>query len=235
VNLTTPRRSVPALLAAVALLLTGCGGDDEGRGTPAREPDDAPSTTSPYGGHAHHGMGELSSVEDAAAIGPGPSVGDRWEIPVGISVCGQFIEAPEGGPVDGVSATKGGKAVVEPTDEAATGHAATLGSYAEAIGATLRTGVLRLPADVVPTEIEVGDEDIALGGHTFRTGDMCGTTPGAVQAWVYSADAVSSGKGILTVVTDPDRIPFAEDGMALVIAFAPDSSLPTLPPSAVIG
>ena len=220
--------------AALALLAAGCGGDDAA--------DDATTTTGrpgssepQYGGHAHGSMGEVGTVADVEALGDGPSVGDRWEIPIGLSVCGRFVELPDGGPVDGVSAVDGGKAVVEPTDEASAGHAATLGSYAEAVGASLSTGELRLPDGIVPPEIEVGDDEVGLAGATFRTGDTCGTTRGEVQAWVYSADAVTSGEDILTVVTDPERVPFAEDGMALVIAFAPESSLPTLPPSAIVG
>ena len=224
------------MLALLAVLASSCGGDDESSNGTSPRDGGSTRSTSPYGGgHATHGGGDIGTVDQVRELGPGPSIGDRWEIPVGLSICGRFVEAPDGGPVDGVTAADGGKAVVEPTDDASSGHAATLGSYAEAIGATLGTGELTLPSDVVPAEIQVGDDDIGLHGATFRTGDTCGTTRAEVQAWVYSADGVTSGKDILTVVTDPDLVPFAEDGMALVIAFAPESSLPTLPPSAVIG
>ena len=70
---------------------------------------------------------------------------------------------------------------------------------------------------------------------TFATGDTCGETKGEVQVWVYSADARTSGDGILVVTQDLGNVPFSEEGMAMVIAFTPESSLPTLPPSAMGG
>ena len=218
---------VPALLA-----LSSCGGGESAATTTT-------TTAGPEGdGHSGHGtsgtMGiEAGTVADVAALGSGPRIGDRWEIPVGLNICGRFIEAPTGGPVDGVSAAPGAKALVEPTDEAGSGHGATLGSYAAAAGVTLSTGRIELPSGLVPAEIEVEDTEVTLDGASFATGDRCGSTAAEVQVWVYSADAVTSGEGILTVVEDPERVPFAEEGMAVVIALMPESSLPTLPPSAL--
>lgn len=222
------------LVCAIALFAAACGGDD------AASPSTTASTSAPTGsdepeyggGHGAHNMGiEPGTVEDVAALGPGPSVGDRWEIPVGLNVCGRFIEAPTGGPVGGVTSAAGGTAVIEPVEGS---DAPTLGDYAEAAGVTLRTGEIGLPSGVVPNAIELGEEDLSLDGATFRTGEECGTTRAEVQVWVYSAEDVSTGERVLTVTTDPQEVPFVEDGMALVIAFTPESSLPTLPPSAQI-
>jgi hypothetical protein len=52
---------------------------------------------------------------------------------------------------------------------------------------------------------------------------------------VYSTDARESGDGILVVTQDLANVPFSQDGMAVVVAFTPESSLPTLPPSAMGG
>jgi len=227
-------RSVRLLLVIVPalVLLASCGGDDEPAAT-------STSTTATAGGdHSGHGtsgnMGiEPGTVADVAALGAGPRVGDRWEVPVGLNICGRFVDAPAGGPVDGVTAAAGAKAIVEPTDDATSGHGATLGSYAAAAGVTLSTGRIELPSGIVPAEIEVEDTDVSLDGASFSTGDRCGSTAAEVQVWVYSAEAVASGEGILTVVEDPEQVPFAQEGMALVIALTPESSLPTLPPSAL--
>jgi hypothetical protein len=55
-----------------------------------------------------------------------------------------------------------------------------------------------------------------------------------VQLWIYDREAVDTGDGVLQVVTDPEDVAVVEDGMAFVIALSPTSSLPTLPPSALI-
>jgi hypothetical protein len=220
----TPRRVGVLLGCALLLFAAGCGGDD----------DDTTATATKRPVVAGPGPSEEATVDDVEVLGPGPSPGQRWEIPVGLAVCGRFVEPPTGGPVDGVTAAPGGIAVVEPVDEASAGRAATLGGYAAAAGISLGTDEITLPGAVVPAELDLDGAEAGAGGTlTLRTGTSCGTTPAAVQVWVYSADAAVSGEDVLTVVTDPHRIPFAEEGMAIVIALAPESSLPTLPPSAL--
>lgn len=222
-------------MCLVALVAGACAGGDSTSPTTTTSTTAAPTQRSEepeYGGHSAHNMGiEPGTVDDVAALGPGPKVGDRWEVPVGLDICGRFIEGQTGGPVGGVTAASGSIAVVEPVDGS---HAPTVGDYAEASGITLRTGEIRLPNGVAPDAIELGGDDVPLAGETFRTGDECGTTPAEVQVWVYSADAARTGEGILVVTEDPERVPFVQEGMALVIAFTPESSLPTLPPSAQI-
>lgn len=219
------------VLIALALVAAACSGEESSDTTASTA---ATTTESEFGGHEAHGMDiEIGTVDDVAALGAGPSVGERWEIPIGVNVCGRFIETPSSDPVGGVAAGEGATAVVEPVDEASSGHGATLGDYAESAGISLSTGEIGLPTGIVPPVIEVTGTDVPLDGATFRTGDLCGENRGEVQVWVYSADAVQTGRGLLTVVTDPERIPFVEEGMALVLAFAPESSLPTLPPSAL--
>ena len=240
VTLSPRRRLSLALVTLVIATVTACGGDDDTTSstssTSTTEADGAASDSA--GGHSEHGtsgsMGiEAGTVEDVAALGAGPAVGDSWLVPVGLNVCGRFVEAPTGDAVRGVRSAEGATAVVEPTDEASSGHAATVGSYAESAGVELSTGTIVLPEDLVPAEIELEGEDLTIAGTTFRTGDRCGSAAAEVQVWVYSTDAVASGEGILTVVEDPEQVPFAEEGMAVVIALMPESSLPTLPPSAL--
>ncbi|HTN99979.1 MAG TPA: hypothetical protein VL068_04820, partial [Microthrixaceae bacterium] len=107
----------------------------------------------------------------------------------------------------------------------------TLADYAASVGLNLKTGELTLPATVTPAEIVVGETTVPLSGQTFKSGADCGGTKANVVVWVYSKEAVDSGKGLVTVVKDPEDIPFPTDGMAMVITLSPESSLPTLPPS----
>ena len=56
-----------------------------------------------------------------------------------------------------------------------------------------------------------------------------------VQLWYYTPLAVASGEQVRMVVTDPQDTPLLEGGSAVTLAFAPVSSLPTLPPAALLG
>jgi hypothetical protein len=215
----------PACLV-VLFLAAACGGEDGTATTSAVEQREE---------NRGHSMGvEAATVADAAGIGPGPSVGDRWEVPIGLSVCGRFVDAPPGDPNDGVASAPGGTAVIEPGAGSEAGHRATIGRYATAAGIELSTGELSLPHDVEPDGIEIGGIELSLGDTTFRTGDECGQVPAEVQIWVYSPEALRSGEGVLVVSENPQDVPFGAEGMAVVIAFAPESSLPTLPPSALV-
>lgn len=224
-------------MLALAAALGACSSDE-----PA-----APTTSGRDGGHDHGS--ELGSsmepptfsVEDVAALGPGPRVGDRWKGLLGLNVCGRFLEPPTAAtPASGGFSTAGnGTFELAPGQEADAGHSATVGDLAELVGIEVSTGELRLPSGTQPTSIDLGpagtdDSDVDVAGAVLRTGDACGESArGEVQLWVYDRAAVDSGD-VVRVVTDPQDVPIVEDGMALVIAFSPESSLPTLPPSALI-
>ncbi len=206
-----------------AALLGACAGEDEASTTTTTE-----EPASQFGSS----MGtEPGYVEDVAALGEGPGDGEVWEVPVGLSVCGRFVDVPAGEQVDGVTAGP----VSATVEGGASDEAPTIGAFASSAGIDLSAGRLTMPEDIVPPELDNTDPPTPLAGATFATGDMCGENAGEVQVWVYSTDARRSGDGILVVTQDLANIPFSEEGMAMVIAFTPESSLPTLPPSAMGG
>jgi hypothetical protein len=210
---------VPAV-ALTLLALLGCGGpgdDAPTEATAARSAGSPSSTPAPR-----------AAVADVASLGDGPSPSERWDIPVGLNVCGRFIDAPAGGRSAGVEVRAGGFATIE----GGPGGVPTVGDYAAAAGIGLSTGELLLPEGVQPGSIDLGGTALPLGGAALRTGDGCGTETAEVQVWVYPPDPGGYGE-VLTLVAEPHRTPFVAEGMAVVIAFAPASSLPTIPPSAL--
>jgi hypothetical protein len=209
-----------ATASICALVLAGCGGGDD---------QDAATTTTEPASQFGSSMGtEAGDVADVAALGDGPGDGEVWEVPVGLSVCGRFLDLPTGQPVGGVTAGPFTASVEGGGDEPP-----TTGDLAESAGVGLAAGRLTMPDDIVPPELDNTDPPTPLAGATFATGDLCGTVPGEVQIWVYSEAARESGDGILVVTQDVGNVPFSQEGMAMVIAFTPESSLPTLPPSAL--
>lgn len=161
-------------------------------------------------------------------------MGDRWTASIGINVCGRFLDPLPGLANKGLIVQPTGEVEIAPQTEEEAGLSLTLGDYASSVGLKLSTGELGLPAGISPSEIPVGDDNIALGGKTFYDGATCGGTKANVVVWVYPADAVDTGKGLVIVTKNPQDIPFPTDGMAMVITLSPESSLPTLPPSAVV-
>lgn len=208
----------------LALVLAGCGGDDTGD-TAASASTSTTEPASQYGSSMGVTPGD---VADVAALGDGPAAGEVWEVPVGLSVCGRFVDLPAGAPEGGVTAGAF-SATVEGGGEATP----TVGDLAGSAGMELGAGRLTLPEGIVPPELDNTDPPTPIAGASFASGDLCGQTPGEVQVWVYSEDARRTGDGILVVTQDPGNVPFVQENMAIVIAFAPESSLPTLPPSAL--
>lgn len=217
--------SAASILALVLVLaLAACGGDDAGD-TAASASTSTTEPASQYGSSMGVTPGD---VADVAALGDGPADGEVWEVPVGLSVCGRFVDLPTGDPVGGVTA--GAFSATVEGDGAA---APTVGDLADSAGIELGAGRLTLPEGIVPPELDTTDPPTPIAGASLATGDLCGQTPGEVQVWVYSEDARESGDGILVVTQDVGNVPFVQEGMAMVIAFTPESSLPTLPPSAL--
>jgi hypothetical protein len=236
----TPFLLVLAVVASVALVAASCGGDDGDAAGPAPGEHGGHGDDAAYG--AHSGMEpEVTTVAELSALGPGPAAGETFRGHLGLNVCGRFLAPPAAsGPEDGSAAsgitTDGGGSftVTPPTDDVAGAHA-TIGALASQAGIELGSGTVGFPATTSPGQIDVGGTSIAVAGRTFGDGVACGSTPAEVQLWVYTADAVRTGDAVRTVLVDPQDAPIVEDGMAFVIAVTPESSLPTLPPSAIIG
>ncbi len=205
-----------------ALMLAGCSGSDE-----------ADSTTTEPASKFGSTMGvDFVGVEDVRALGPGPSDGESWTIPVGVNVCGRFIDPMAGVPTDGVTSNPDGLATVE-ADPASDGGP-TIGDFARSAGIDLSAGRIALSDGATPAAFDDREPPLQVAGSTFASGDACGAETGQVEVWIYSEAARDSGDGIFVVSQDLANIPFAQEGMAAVIAFRPESSLPTLPPSALI-
>ena len=223
------RHRVAAVAGVVALAALGAcsSGDDD---TDRSEVGSATSSTSTT---AASQFGSSMGVEEVAAtevseLGDGPDAGESWTIPVGLSICGRFIE-PLTGTHGAVTAQADGTVTVTGDGDATP----TVGDLAEATGIVLEQGSITMPSNAAPAELDSTDPPTPVAGATLSDGDSCGTSDGAVEIWVYSAAATESGDGIMVVTDDPAAVPFAEDGMSIVVAFAPESSLPTLPPSAL--
>jgi hypothetical protein len=227
-----------AALALLAVAAAGCSSDDSSSG-----PSGSGSGSSQE--HGHGGSGtygssmapENVSVADVADLGPGPQVGRTFTGTIGLNVCGRFLEppVPAGPPVGGVSTDGKGHYTAAPTTAAEAGHAATVGDLLQQVGITMATGSLTLPASTTPATIEEPGLFLPVAGATLTTGQTCGKLPAQVQLWLYTKDAADTGRNVRQVVTDPQNTPIAADGMVFVVAFSPESSLPTLPPSALAG
>lgn len=211
----------------VSLVASGCANS----GTDTSE---AGSPTTARSEHGSHMAPPQVKVSQVVRSGSGPAVGDDWRAWIALNVCGQFLEPTAAEPVRGIRPLADGTVEISPRDPADAGADAVIGSYVEAVSAQLSTGSLTLPDDVEPAAIEVRGTPVDVAGRTFTDGDECGDVPGKVAVWVYSPEAVRTGNGLVTVVEDPQNVPFIADGMAIVITFTPESSLPTLPPAAAV-
>lgn len=228
-----PRRRTAALAAVasvvvVSLALGACSdGDDASTSSTSTPAASSTSTTAASQFGSSMGVEEVAAT-DIAELGPGPAPGETWTIPVAVSICGRFIE-PLVGTSGAVTANADGTVSVAGSD----GGAPTLDDLATAVGVTLEPGSLTMPDDALPAELDSTDPPTKVAGETLVDGGSCGATTGAVEVWVYSAAASDSGDGIMVVTDDPGAVPFAQDGMSIVVAYAAESSLPTLPPSAI--
>lgn len=245
-ELRSRRRAAPVLvaLATCGALLAGCGSGD---GTPTTTSTSTTEPASQFG--SSMGVSD-GTVADVAALGDGPPPDTTWSVPVGVSVCGRFVDLPadtspdDAAPADTAPENTAPDAPAPAQVTAAPGRASlrgggervpTLGDYADAAGIELGAGRLTLPEGTSPAEMDSVDPPLAIAGAELRSGADCGPTTAEVQVWVYSEDAVRTGDGILVLTQDLANVPFSQEGMAVVIALSPESSLPTLPPSALTG
>lgn len=229
-----PGRFGSAVLAATLLLVGACSGGD------SLATDDTRSRPTDTGLHDHSGAAsalapEAVQAEDIATLGDGVAEGEAMDFWLGLNVCGRFVDVPAAGPARGMTVDASGLVTVAPGPGDPEGADVTVGDLAALLGLTLGTGELGFPAGFQPAAIEHGSASQQLAGATLRTGDLCGEEQAEVQLWYYTPDAVDSGESVRMVVTDPQEVPVVADGTAVTIAFAPVSSLPTLPPAALVG
>lgn len=217
--------SILGLLALLLVIPSACAGAGSSEGKINS------TTRSEHGSHMAPPQVRVSQV---ARSGSGPAVGDTWNAWVALNVCGQFLEPVAGPQVRGITPSADGTVEISPTEADDSGANAVVASYLESISAGLRTGSFTLPSNIAPPEIEARGSEIEVAGQTFNDGDMCGDVKGRVEVWVYSPEAVRTGNGLVVVVEDPQDVPFIADGMAIVVTFTPESSLPTLPPAAAV-
>ncbi|MGB6057363.1 MAG: hypothetical protein WBF71_03795 [Microthrixaceae bacterium] len=228
---------IPIFLSVTLMAFaTGCGGGEKAKDAGAT------TTSSSAAGHEGHSGDQqyggvhappVVNVDEVAKFGDGPDVGDTWTASIAVNVCGRFLDPLPGVATNGLTPQPNGTIQLSPRTKAESGLSLTLADYSMAVGLDLKTGELSLPDTVTPSEIPVRDTNVPLAGKTFKDGADCGGTKANVVVWVYSAEAVETGEGLVTVVEDPQDIPFPTDGMAMVITLSPESSLPTLPPSVV--
>lgn len=230
-----PTALAVSAVAALVLLASGCTGGDS---APTTTAGGGRHTTTTAGHDSHQAMAPpTATTSEIAALGPGPSVGQTFKGSVGLNVCGRFLSLPSTAPVSassGFGLPSEGHFSVTPPTPAAAGHAATVAGLAEVLGVQLSRGTVTFGAETRPERIDVSGNSIEVAGQTFGPKVSCGDTPAEVQLWVFTANAVETGEGLVKVLEDPQDVPVVEDGMAFVIAVTPQSSLPTLPPSALL-
>ena len=124
-------------------LAAACGGEEA-------EPPDTTEPASQFGSS----MGTQSgTVADVAAFGDGPAADATWTVPVGVSICGRFVDVPAGPPVDGVSPDGAFALVTDPAGD----ELPTVGAFARSAGVTLAAGRLTIPDTVVPPAFDDTD------------------------------------------------------------------------------
>lgn len=242
-RILVPVVMVVATVATLALVAGSCGSDDPTKDAAAE------STTTAHGsGHGDsgssdgtqaygsHGMApEVVTPAELAELGPGPAVGQTFAGSFGLNVCGRFLDPPAtaSSAATGVSTDGSGRFTVAPPDDSTAGENATIDELLDLIGVQLSTGSVTFPATTEPAQIQVATASLGIAGATFGDDFECGDVATKVQLWVYSADAVATGEDVRAVEVDPQDTPIAQDGMAFVVTVTPESSLPTLPPSAL--
>lgn len=221
-------------LGLAAVLVAGsCSSSDEAFESERPRPTDVES-------HDHSSENSALAPEtvlagDIAELGAGVATGEQATVWLGVNVCGRFVEIPSGGPVGGLGVDAGGLLEISPGVGDPSGHEVTAGAVMDLIDLQLGTGEMSFGPGWGAQEVVLDERTVALADTTFATGDSCGTEQGEVQLWYYTPAAVNSGEELRLVVTDPQDVPVLESGTALTVAFAPSSSLPTLPPAALVG
>ena len=243
------RPAAVAVAAALFALVAGCGGDG-GEGAAAQggaggdDPAFESDRTRPTDASEHSHDGEDSALAprtvqpaDIAELGDGVAPGGELSMWIGVNMCGRFLDIPPAGPVGGLSTDAAGRLAVAPSAGDDAGHDVTVADVMELLDLQLGTAELAFGEQWAPKEVALapGAEPTALAGTSFATGDGCGEEQGEVQLWYYTPEAVDTGEDVRMVVTDPEDVPLVGDGAALTVAFAPTSSLPTLPPAAMLG
>ena len=160
-----------------------------------------------------------------------PTTDDHWHIAIGFWECDAELGNLTGTKDDGsnagyerfgVNSLDDGVIHWSPTSAAA-GTNAALGAYLDTYGVEVSTDKLVFPAD-------------QFGGASFERGtDKCiddsgKEVDGQIQAWVWERYDNQSAKRKL--ITDFSSIRITNDGMAIMIAFAPAGATIPLPASA---
>ena len=244
-RILAPLLLVVATVATLALVAGSCGSDDSSAAdssvTSASDPHasghgDGAASSDGSTAYGSHGMApKVVTPSEVGDLGPGPSVGQTFTGSLGLNVCGRFLDPPAAASsaTTGVSTDGSGRFTVAPPDLATAGEDATIGELLDLIGVDLSAGSVTFPATTEPAQIQVATASLGIAGATFGEDFTCGDVATKVQLWVYSADAVATGQDVRAVEVDPQDTPIAQDGMAFVVTVTPESSLPTLPPSAL--
>jgi hypothetical protein len=142
----------------------------------------------------------------------GTTGGDHWHAAIGFNVCGTFLpDFSEGDDPVGIHTHGDGIVHIHPFNSEASGARATLQRYFDARDLTVEEGKLLVP-----------------GTNAKINGDLCGTEPGRVQ--VKTWDSRSSSDTGRMVTGAPGAVRLA-DNQLITIAFLPDGSEITKPPS----
>ena len=157
----------------------------------------------------------VATNQRQASAGEKPTPKDHWHAALGINICGDFQDPlTDVGPDRlGIHTHADGLIHIHPFGSGASGKNAQLGKYLDQTG------------------VKVTDTSITLpGGKTYTNGDKCDGKPASLTlyAWPPQANDTTKPKKITKNIT---QTRFAEDGSAYVLAFVPEGTKITLPPS----
>lgn len=207
-------RRLMGLALAVVMVATGCQVQledvvQESATAPVRDASSEPATPNSSESESPVATGVLP------ALGPLPAA-SHWHAAYVIRICDDVL-APvvsENDPL-GIHTHGDGLMHVHPFFEESGYEQATIGLFADAVGLGLSTGELTLPT-----------------GGTWRDGDLCNGVPGRV--FVDRWEGPLADSPVERIFTDFEAIRFTGDAELYQIAFAPEDSVPVVPPSAAL-
>lgn len=197
-------------MLALTLVAGACGGGD---GDDEDAVPDTEATPDP----------DATPTPTPEPVGEPPSTGDHWHVPFGLYVCDDLGSGFVSGlevttDTDDFSSPGDGIIHIHPATEAATGDAATLGAFFEALG-----------FDLSDTGITVSTE---TGPQTVDEGFECDAEPTVLQVARWHLDDIDAEPEVFTEgLAD---VVFEQDLDVITVAYLPDGAeIPV--PSASIG
>jgi hypothetical protein len=117
---------------------------------------------------------------------PAANMKTPWYEGYAVDVCGQILPPIKTDKNPYGITTKGdGVIYIQPTSKSVSGHNATLGKFASAVGMTLNAAEVQVP-----------------GGKLYVAGDNCGNNPGRLYVMTWASPLAPAADGVLQTKND---------------------------------